>query len=298
MNVIVTGGLGFIGSRLIDYLYNSGTTNIVCIDDSSVNSPRRINVGIKYVDASILDTAKIESYFEDIDIVFHLAALISVSESFERQEEYYKVNVEGTRNILDLCEKYNVGKFVFTSSISVHGSWENINEDSCFRPSSVYAQTKIDGENLCHLYHGNTQCVILRLSNVFGWNQDADRPFPGCIASFMKAVKQNLPFEIHGNGKQRRDYICVSDIIRIMIVCANRGKTEHPLIVICGSGECVSVLELAKLIDNNRKMVTSPSRINDPSVVSINNWKLTWQIGYKITDSLSEQIKTEFTIQD
>lgn len=256
--VIVTGGKGFIGSRLIEHLITLGYPDIVSIDNESVPHPRTIPSGVTYIKADINDTDLIEPLFATpTAVVFHLAALISVAESMEKPDEYNHVNIEGTRSIVSLCEKYKVPKLVFASSCAVYGgsSKHSFNEESPTFPDTIYAKSKLEGEQLC-LGLSPGIGIVARLSNVFGLHQDPERPYPGCIAAYVHAIKTGNPLEIHGSGDQHRDFVCVQDVVTALVELSQECSQSD--IYNISRGSSISIRDLARLFQHT--IVNKPSR--------------------------------------
>ena len=151
MNILVTGGAGFIGSHITEYLVQRGD-DVTVLDNLNTGKKEnlaKINDKINFVNGDIRDYKLLEELVHDTSGVFHEAALASVQDSFNMKDEYFDVNVNGTENILKLGREYGF-KIVYASSSSVYGNPKkiSINEDDDRKPINPYAETKLDGEVL------------------------------------------------------------------------------------------------------------------------------------------------------
>ena len=211
MNVLITGGSGFIGSHVAEYFYEQGHT-IYILDYTSSNVTSIPYIKLPY---NILEPI-CEQLFADyqFDVVVHLAAQVSVSASF--QDPYYdaEVNIIGLIRMLELSKKYHVKQFIFASSAAVYGDIASlpIEESMATCPISPYGISKLTGERYCKLtQHDNMNTVILRFSNVYGPRQTVHGE-GGVIINFVTNALTNAPIVIHGNGLQTRDFIYVKDV--------------------------------------------------------------------------------------
>jgi len=219
MKYLVTGGEGFIGSRIVERL------NCESYDKKSGQD--------------ILHWSRFGEALEGIDVVFHTAAKISVPESQEKPEEYYEVNVEGT-DFLAQSKSLNT-KIIFSSSAAVYGEYDQkVSETDKLNPESNYAQNKIDGEHKIAKWNG----ISLRYFNVYGPGQgDA-----GVIAIFIKKALNNEELIITGNGNQERDFVYVDDVVDANIAAVSYSGPEKVFNI--GSGKSIKLRDLAKLIIN------------------------------------------------
>lgn len=258
MNLIVTGGAGFIGSNLCEKLLAEGH-NVICIDNfNEYYNPliKRRNIEIlrndkfKLYEGDILDKTFLAEVFNEnqIDIVIHLAAMAGVRPSIDNPFLCYKVNVIGTLNILEVMKEYKVNRMIFASSSSVYGN--NIKlpfseVDSVDNPISPYAASKKSGELLCHtyfqLYKFNINC--LRFFTVYGPNQRPDL----AIYKFTKALLNHEPILFYGNGTTRRDYTHINDIVHGIINALE--KLDGYNVYNLGESSTISLMELIKMLE-------------------------------------------------
>ncbi|WML58591.1 SDR family NAD(P)-dependent oxidoreductase [Neobacillus sp. PS2-9] len=226
MNVLVTGGSGFIGSHTVDLLVKQGYTTIVVDQNKGVAE----NPNALYFYGDITDHKLIEDLFtqHSLDAVIHLAAQVSVETSMKDPVLDVHVNVLGTLNLLEQCRKHHA-KIVFASSAAVYGLPENlpIAEDHPVHPISVYGLSKLTVEKYIQLYHeqfGVEYCT-LRYSNVYGPRQGHTGE-GGVISIFLnKLTNGQAPF-LFGDGEQTRDFIYVEDVAMANIYALRDGKNQ------------------------------------------------------------------------
>jgi len=232
-NILVTGGVGFIGSNLIKVLIDQGF-NVTSVDDYSSGLKTNEVKGAKYINLDIESIDKVDGKF---DLCIHLAAKSRVQPSFKAPTEYFRVNVQGTMQIMEWAKKNKV-KVVYAGSSSKHHD-----------PSdSPYAMYKYLGEEVCKLYRNsyNVNVEIARFYNVYGPNESLDEEHGNVIGIWRSKVKKNLPLPIVGDGNQRRDFTHVFDIVNALIKIAGSNK-KHEDAWELGTGMNYSVNELFKM---------------------------------------------------
>ncbi len=262
MNILITGGCGFIGSYLVRRLIDlKNISKIVVLD---IKDCEYENVDFIHMDIRDKNIAYI---MHNIDIVIHLAALIDVRESVLNPNLYHDINVNGTLNILDSCIKNHVSKIIFTSSAAVYGNpmYLPIDEKHPLNPLSPYGASKAASELYISAYHYsyNIDAVIFRLFNVYGYGQSSK--YAGVIKIFMENALKNRPLEIFGDGFQTRDFIYVEDVIDA-IVKSMKMDIDFNIFNI-GSGKSLSINSLAKIfskiLDRELKIIHSKPRKGD-----------------------------------
>ena len=209
MKVLVTGGVGFIGTNLIKELLKD-ENELVSIDNYSTGLKENEIDGCKYYNVNICDYKNFDQYIEDVDLVFHLAALPRIQPSFKNPLTTFKTNVEGTINLLDWCKEKNV-PLVYAGSSSTHGGvYKN-----------PYTFTKWQGEELCKLYSKvySLQTAICRFYNVYGPHQLTEGEYCTVIGIFERQKNNGEVLTITGDGQQRRDFTHVDDIVDGLIKC-------------------------------------------------------------------------------
>jgi UDP-glucuronate 4-epimerase len=278
-NILVTGGAGFIGSHLIDCLLNEGGWRITVVDNfNNFYSPalKRSNVqehiqnpSYQLCEVDIRDLNALRQIFStaNFDCIVHLAARAGVRPSIQEPLLYSEVNVLGTLNLLELAREFDVRQFVFASSSSVYGINTKVpfsEEDSIGRPISPYASTKAAGELLCHTYSHiyNMRCICLRFFTVYGARQRPDL----AIHKFTRLISENKPITVFGDGKTRRDYTYIDDIIAGVRAAIDYDKSEYEVVNL-GESRTVELSELISLLEKalNKKAIIQrlPDQMGD-----------------------------------
>jgi len=219
MEILVTGGAGFIGKYLVKFLLGKG--NDVTIFDNFSNSTKDsvtflVDIGAKVIEGDITKPRDILDATKNQDIVIHLAAMISVSESISNPSETFRVNVDGTKNVLVACEKNQVKKLIVSSSAAVYGEGNqdvNLTEETKMNPISPYGESKVMMEEIIRQWKSSYdfRYVILRFFNIYGIGQSSE--YAGVITKCLEKIKQKKSIEIFGDGLQTRDFVAVEDVI-------------------------------------------------------------------------------------
>lgn len=250
MKALVTGGLGFIGSNLVDELVRLGY-DVVIVDNLSTGKMENLNKKAKLYIKDIINFEELENIFdkEKPEIVFHLAAQANVRKSVENPSEDAKTNIIGSLNLLHLSSKYKVKKFIFSSSGgAVYGDDVELpapeNEEE--KPVSPYGCAKLAVEKYIYYFNKiwNLDYVILRYANVYGPRQDS-KGEAGVVAIFIDKMMQGINPEINGNGKQTRDFVYVDDVVK-----ANIASLKGKGIFNISAGKNTSINELFDKINN------------------------------------------------
>lgn len=247
MNVLITGGAGFLGTHLTRYLLDHGYT-VKGLDNYAHPIA---NMKWHPKKPCNVDVSKTDWYdfVEDCDVIVHLAATISVNLSVEQPERAVRNNIEGVLNALEACRKHDT-KMVFASTCEVYGTNQYttpINEHHPLNPQSPYGASKLAGELLCQTYRKTygLQINITRCFNFFGPYQRED-DYGAAIAIFTRRVLNGESPIVFGDGCQTRDYTYIDDIVRAYDIAINNDFGDMP-VNFC-SGREVSINELADLI--------------------------------------------------
>jgi len=255
--ILVTGGAGFVGSYLVDRLSNDNEVTV--LDDLSTGSMDNLKSclnKINFIKGDILNEDLLWDIVpNDIQIVFHLAARISVKESFEQPELYLSVNSKGTELVLSSCVNKNIERFVYASTAAIYSNGKVL-------PLSPYGRSKLYGEWLCKSY--SIPYVILRYFNIYG-NGQRNNGYAGVIPNFIERAKNKQPYIINGDGEQTRDFIEVEDIVNANILAVTNKQAINKTFDI-GTGNSVSVIELVNLlseITSNKGLVYTEAREGD-----------------------------------
>ena len=248
MKILVTGGAGFIGSHIVEYLVQRGD-NVTILDNlntGKIENLSKVKNNVNFVNGDIRDYKLLESLVNDSDGVFHEAALASVQQSFKMQDEYFDVNVYGTENILKLAKEYGF-KVVYASSSSVYGNPNHIpiKESDNRNPANPYAQTKLEAELLAEKYSEiGVRVIGLRYFNVFGRRQSKE--YAGVIKLFLEKIQQNEDPKINGDGLQTRDFVYIKDVVKANILAMD-SNVKHAFLNV-GTGSSISIMDLANVV--------------------------------------------------
>ncbi len=248
MKVLITGGAGFIGSHLAEHWVKEGAT-VVVLDSLRTGSTENLEgIDCTFVEGSVEDLDTVRSCMEDVDFVFHLAALVSVTESMQNPELTEQINTLGTLNVLRAAREWQVMKVVFASSCAVYGEIERPvhRETDMLEPMSPYAISKMTGEQYMRLYNDafTLPTASLRFFNVYGPRQDPTSPYSAVVAKFTDLARKNEPLTIYDDGEQTRDFVFVEDIVAACAMVAEKGTGVYN--VACGGR--ITVNDLAQEI--------------------------------------------------
>jgi len=244
LRILITGGAGFIGRHLAEYLSKEHS---ITIYDNLSNSTKPEIQNIEFVKGDILDYKTLRKN-SIVDIVIHLAAKINVEESMTSPEETMDVNVKGTENVCKCCVQNKIKKIIFASSAAVYGEQKRIiTEQSQTNPLSPYAKSKLLAEEKIksYLQKNNLDSVILRMFNVYGKGQN--KQYAGVVSKFLENVLQNKPLIIYGNGKQTRDFISIHDVVKAFdcVLKSNKVGTYN-----IATGKSLSINDLVEIISD------------------------------------------------
>ena len=258
MRYVVTGGAGFVGSNLTKLLVKEG--HDVTVIDNLVKGKKenlyQVIDKIEFVKGDIRNYDGMDEKFQNIDGIFHQAALTVVQDSFDYTQEYHDVNVKGTENIFKLANKHNV-KVVYASSSSVYGHKDimPIKENSIREPINPYGQTKLDDEQLYEKYSKmGTSIIGLRYFNIFGEGQTLD--YAGVITKFLDRIRERKSPIIFGDGSQIRDFVFVQDIVMANLLAMTSNVTNS--LINIGTGNALTILELANMVIDISKLELEP----------------------------------------
>lgn len=245
---LVTGGAGFIGSHLVEHLLKRGLETVV-IDNLSVGKKENIPPGAEFIQGDLNDTEAVKKALSGVDVVFHLAARVTIRDSFSGFAEDARTNVMGTINLLSSLKASSARKLIFASSMAVYGDARElpVKEWHPLEPSSPYGISKLACERyiLCLCKHLDIRPVILRYFNTYGTRQTLS-PYVGVISIFIDKLKAKEPLTIFGDGEQIRDFIHVKDVAEANWLAMEYEGTHDTFNV--GTGKGTSVNSLARLL--------------------------------------------------
>jgi nucleoside-diphosphate-sugar epimerase len=269
---LVTGGAGFIGSHIAAALRDRGL-RVRIIDDLSTGHRENIaEIGpdIEFINASVNDLEAVKQVLEDVELVFHEAAIPSVPRSVIQPAETHEASVNGTFNLLLAARDRKVRRVVYAASSSAYGDQEQSPKHEAMRPDplSPYAVAKLVGEYYCQVFTRvyGLETVSLRYFNVFGPRQDPGSQYSGVISRFILALQNGTQPVIYGDGEQTRDFTYIANVVDANMRAAESTGAVGKVINIA-NGQSVSINQvlaaLQKLTGNNQKAEYAPARTGD-----------------------------------
>jgi len=249
-NILITGGVGFIGSHIADTLMDNNNVRIV--DNFSTGNIKNLknpeHENLQIINADICNT-NLDELTSGIDYIFHLAAMASVPLSVENPIECNEVNLNATVKLLKSAVNNDVEKIVFSSSSAVYGENKNmpLKETETPMPTSPYAASKAGCELYLKSFYESygLNYTALRYFNVFGPKQDKNSQYAAVIPNFISAILEEKQAEIYGDGEQTRDFVYVGDIVKANIAAC---KSEYNGIVNVASGEKLTINKLYEIV--------------------------------------------------
>ena len=259
---LVTGGAGFIGSNLVDYLLSKGH-EVVCVDNESAECNDKFywNPNASNVKADVTDYKTMKNVFTGVDYVFHFAAEARLQPAIKNPIEAVYKNCVGTTTVLQCAREAGVKRLVYSSTSSGYGFNPSPNietqPDDCLNP---YSASKVAAEKFCKMYSDlyGLETVVLRYFNVFGERSPTRGQYAPVIGIFQRQKDAGEPLTIVGDGSQRRDFIYVGDVAR-----ANYNAATIPFhkdylgqVFNVGSGKCYSIQQIADSISDNQVYIS------------------------------------------
>lgn len=234
MNILVTGGAGFVGTNLIKKLLQLNHT-VTSLDNYSTGTKENHLPDVAYIEGDVTST----EINGDFDLVFHLAAIARIQPSFERPLDYFNTNGNGTFRLAMFCYERNI-PLIYAGSSSHHSG----------RYKNPYTFSKDVGEDIIKLYQNvyNLKSSIVRFYNVYGPNQLTEGGYTTLIGRWIKRREENQPLVIYGDGSKRRDFTHVNDIVNGLISIMEKKAWDS--IFELGAGKNYSILEVAKMFNH------------------------------------------------
>ena len=310
-NLLITGGAGFIGSRLAKIAFDKGW-NVTVLDNFSTGLHSNLDSlqskGIEVSIGDIRDKLLVAGLVAKSTAVVHLAAQVSVPLSVENPEETMEINVQGTQNVIDSCLESGVARLVVASSAAVYGEAETLplKEEAAGDLLSPYAESKWANEQqIIEARSNGLQASCLRFFNVYGAGQRPDGAYAAVIPKFADMMAQGIPPRINGDGVQSRDFVHVDDVCSaIMTLIEGNWKSESHHVYNVATETKISLLELVSVINNSLakkvpeyspiKPLHGEDRAGDirHSMASVSRIKgvLNWQPSVNFQDGIDELI--------
>jgi len=284
MNILVTGGAGFVGTNLIKRLLKDGH-EVVSIDNYSTGFKENEQEGCEYHNFNLQHIYDFDSYMENPDVVFHLAALARIQPSIKDPVTAIQNNFDSTLNVLEWARKNNTPVVFAGSSSFHHGLW-----------GSPYAWSKYAGEQLCKLYGEvyNVPTSICRFYNVYGPHQLEEGTYATVLGIFEKQYREGKPLTVTGDGQQRRDFTHIEDIVDGLIKCmgAMHGTVDMRYageIFELGRGVNFSIKEIAEMFGTEIEYI--PKRPGEYDVTLCDYSKANETLDYNPVKNLDDYIK-------
>ena len=297
MYSLVTGGSGFIGSNLVDYLLSKGE-RVICIDNESANNDKFYwsdNDRVISLKVDICNYKELRNCFMNVKHVYHLAAESRLQPAIENPIQAVHRNCVGTATVLQCAREAGVERFIYSSTSSGYGNNPVPNvetqPDDCLNP---YSASKIAAEKFCKMYTNlyGLETVVLRYFNVYGDRSPTKGQYAPVIGIFQRQKDAGEPLTIVGDGSQKRDFIHVNDVARANYLASIMPLKGHAGEVFnVGSGKCVSVQSIADAISDNQTYI--PKRPGEMDVTFANISKIANVLGWMPEIDVLDWIKQQ-----
>ncbi len=249
--ILITGGAGFIGSHLVDYLSNKGN-EIVVFDNLSTGKKSNLKGETKFIEGDIRDIKALAQALQGVTTVYHHAAELGVDRILKMSDiAMSDVDFYGTNMVLEACRHSDVNTLLFASSSEVYGEYAKdklpMSEKDIFVPDTPYGEAKLNAEVLCKEFSDNygINTICVRYFNVYGARQTLNGY---AVPNFIRAALTNKTIKIHGNGTQIRDFTYIDDAVRMTVGVCNRKFNKGVFNI--GSGEYMNMIDLSNIIVN------------------------------------------------
>ncbi len=250
MNFLITGAAGFLGSSLANHLAREGH-QVRGLDDLSTGDPKVLSPDVHFTRGDVSDRPKLWTLLQDVDVVYHLAARVSVQESILYPRDYNTVNVGGTVALMEAMRDVGVKRVVLASSGAVYGDMSNgsLKETDIPNPRSPYAVSKISAEYYVRTIGNlwNIETVSLRIFNAYGPGQHLPPSHPPVVPHYLRQALRGGTLVAHGDGSQTRDYIYVDDVVSAMVASAT-APNVNGMVINVGSGVETSIKQLINTV--------------------------------------------------
>ena len=250
MNFLITGAAGFLGSSLANHLAREGH-QVRGLDDLSTGDPQALVPDVHFTRGDVNDRPKLWTLLQEVDVVYHLAARVSVPESVLYPRDYNNVNVGGTVALMEAMRDVGVRRVVLASSGAVYGDLgvQTLTESITPNPRSPYAVSKLAAEYYVRTIGGlwGIETVSLRIFNAYGPGQHLPASHPPVVPHYLKQALRGGTLVAHGDGSQTRDYVYVDDVISALVAAAT-APNINGLVINVGSGVETSIRDLIKSV--------------------------------------------------
>jgi len=292
MRILVTGGSGFIGSRLIHNLQKLGH-NVLSVDK------RKPTQEIDHIVADISDPSVLDLDYGRIDIIYHIAAQSGGYFSLANPYEDCLWNSVGTMNITKLAQKLGVKKLVYTSSMAVYGNMENALEENATNPISFYGSSKLSGEHYVKLVQEHSQIpfTILRLFATYGAGQDLSNKHQGILSIYLDMALNGNEIRITGTKDRVRELVHVSDVVNALVLATDEKTNNEVYNVTCNQRLTPEIIinAIGKKLGKNLTIKEIEGYVGDQVMITGNNKKLKslgWNTEYNLDKGIEEFVNS------
>lgn len=298
MRLLITGGLGQVGSSLVSELSHHFT--VIILDNYSNNFVNgNFTENVEIIEGDVRDFETVKEASNDADFIIHTAAQIDVERSIKNPLFDADINITGTLNLLEATRRNgNIKKFIYFSSAAVYGIPKHvpIDESHPLEPISPYGLSKLTGEKYCLMYHRlyKLPVVCIRPFNIYSEKQNPKNPYSSVITKFIERAKLNKALIIYGNGAQTRDFVHVNDVVSFIELILERDDMIGEVFNV-GTGKVVSIAELANMVlklSGKAELGPSYEQTREGDIKhSIANIKKARGVGYEPKISLENALK-------
>lgn len=250
MNFLITGAAGFLGSSLANQLAREGH-QVRGLDDLSTGDPKSLSPDVHFTRGDVSDRPKLWTLLQEVDVVYHLAARVSVPESVLYPRDYNNVNVGGTVALMEAMRDVGVRRVVLASSGAVYGDLADqpLTESLTPGPRSPYAVSKLSAEYYVRTIGGlwGIETVSLRIFNAYGPGQHLPASHPPVVPHYLRQALRGGTLVAHGDGSQTRDYVYVDDVVSALVASAT-APNINGLVINVGSGTETSIKDLIQQV--------------------------------------------------
>jgi UDP-glucose 4-epimerase len=303
MNFLITGAAGFLGSSLANQLSREGHL-IRGLDDLSTGDPKALGPDVHFTRGDLSDRPKLWTLLQEVDVVYHLAARVSVQESMLYPRDYNNANVGGTVALMEAMRDVGVRRVVMASSGAVYGDLDEqpLKESVIPDPRSPYAVSKLAAEYYVRTIGAlwGIETVSLRIFNAYGPGQHLPASHPPVVPHYLKQALRGGTLVAHGDGSQTRDYVYVDDVVSGMVAAATAPNIDG-LVINIGSGQETSIRELIKCVldvtGNNAEVIYNPKTSGGVSRLcadlTLAREKLNYRPSIELVDGLRLTLKRD-----
>jgi UDP-glucose 4-epimerase len=297
MNFLITGAAGFLGSSLANQLAREGH-QVRGLDDLSTGNPQSLAPDVHFTRGDVSDRPKLWTLLQEVDVVYHLAARVSVPESILYPRDYNLVNVGGTVALMEAMRDVGVGRVVLASSGAVYGDLggQTLKETITPNPRSPYAVSKLAAEYYVRTIGGlwGIETVSLRIFNAYGPGQHLPASHPPVVPHYLKQALRGGTLVAHGDGSQTRDYVYVDDVVSGLVAAAT-APNINGLVINIGSGKETSISELIKCVQDvtgsNSEVIHNPKTSGGVSRLCADLTLANQKLNYRPSIGLAEGLR-------